>query len=444
MKQFPKGFIWGTASASYQIEGAWDEDGKCESIWDRFSHTPGHILGDENGNVACDFYHRFREDIALMKKLGHKAFRFSLSWPRIFPNASGRPNASGIAFYRSICEALHEQGLASVVTLYHWDLPQYLQDRGGWANREIVSQFADFADTMYKELGDLADYWITLNEPMCVAFLGYGNGEHAPGIKDYPTAYACTHHLLLAHGAAVQRYRATGLKAPIGITLNMSAVYPATSKPEDLAAAERETAYQHIFSDPVYTGRYPVNLLEYLSAKMPLPVIQEGDMDLISQKLDFFGLNTYSPTFVVADDSAWPLGLRAVKQVNKQTARAWEVYPKGMYDLLMDVHTRYGGLPVFITENGAACIDWVNVRGEVEDPNRIEYLETYLDAVHQAIEAGVPVMGYMVWCFSDNFEWSFGTQSRFGLVYLDFATQARIPKKSAYWYQALIERNGLA
>lgn len=443
LKIFPDNFIWGTATASYQIEGAWNEDGKGESIWDRFTHTPGHILGNEDGDIACDFYHLYQKDIDLMKKLGHKAFRFSIAWARIFPHGTGEPNEAGVAFYRNLCDALHASGIATVVTLYHWDLPQKLQDKGGWVNRDIVEVFADYAAYVYKALGDKVDHWITLNEPMCIAFLGYANGEHAPGHKDFPTALACAHNLLLSHGRAVQEYRKTSLKAPIGITLNMSMVYPSGNLPENEQACARQTEMQRWFADPVYLGQYPQSLYNYLKDHMTMPEILAGDMELINQKVDFFGLNTYSPEFVEPAKGAWPYEVRGVKNIKRHTDRDWEVLPQSMYDLLMSIRQRYGDRPLFITENGASCNDWVNSDGEIEDPNRIEYLRSYLGAVHQAIQEGVNIIGYLVWAFSDNFEWAFGTQSRFGLVYIDFETQERIPKKSAYWYRDMIHRNAL-
>ncbi|WP_010257807.1 GH1 family beta-glucosidase [Treponema primitia] len=443
--QFPNGFEWGTASASYQIEGAWDADGKGECIWDRFSHTPGHIHDGTTGDRACDFYHRYEDDIRLAKKLGIKVYRFSISWPRIFPDGTGAVNEAGIAFYRKVLTCLHDNGIKAGVTMYHWDLPQKLQDRGGWANREIVGWFETYAKTLYERLGDLVDYWITLNEPYCTSIIGYWIGEHAPGYHDYSMALSAVHHLLLAHGAAVKAYRKTGLKADIGITLNMNISYPYNPDcPEDVAAAKRNQEHSNnLFGDPIFLGKYPEELFSYLKKRgVVLPDIQTGDMELISQKVDFFGLNTYFTDHVKADETAWPLGTASGKTGRPQTDMGWEVNPEGMYDLLKWIHSRYNPPKVIITENGAATNDWVNVEGKVDDPNRIDYLYRYLAQVHKAIQEGVPVQGYYVWCFCDNFEWAKGLSKRFGIVYVDYDTQKRTPKESAYWYAELIKNNG--
>lgn len=442
---FPEGFDWGVATASYQIEGGWKEDGKGESIWDRFTHQPGHIHDATTGDLACDFYHRYQEDIRIAKQLGIGVYRFSLSWARIFPDGTGAVNRAGLDYYRKVLQCLRDNGIKACVTLYHWDLPQKLQDRGGWANREIVSWFEDYAKVVFAELGGLVDQWITLNEPYCSAFHGYWTGQHAPGYHDYAMTLQAVHHLLMAHGAAVKAYRKTGLQAEIGITLNMNSTYPyEASCPADVAAAERIRMQSNdLFGDPVMKGCYPEKLFDYLSEKgVVLPDIREGDLELIHQELDFFGLNSYFAEYVCADAGEWPLDAKAVKTGKPVTDADWEVTPKGMYDLLVWIKDTYQPQKLIVTENGAACNDWVNLDGKVEDPNRIDYLKRYLMEVHHAIADGVPVAGYYVWCFCDNFEWAWGLARRFGIVYVDYATQQRIPKESAHWLAGVIRDNG--
>jgi beta-glucosidase len=443
--QFPDGFEWGTATASYQIEGGWNEDGKGESIWDRFSHTPGHINDNSDGDVACDFYHRYEEDIRIVKDLGLKVYRFSISWPRIFPDGTGAVNEKGIEFYRKVLKCLHDNGIKAAVTMYHWDLPQKLQDRGGWANREIVGWFEAYVKVLYEKLGDLVDYWITLNEPYCSSIIGYWLGEQAPGYHDYSMALAVVHHLLLCHGTAVKEYRKTGLKADIGITLLMNMSYPVdpASKADVEAAKRNQEQSNNLFGDPIFLGKYPEELFAYLKKKgVVLPDIKSGDLELISQKLDFFGLNTYWTNHIKADDTAWPLDGTAIKTGRPHTDADWEVNPEGMYDLLKWINGRYKPAKLIITENGAACNDWVSIDGKVSDPNRIDYITRYLIQVHKAIKEGVPVKGYYVWCFCDNFEWAWGLTRRFGMVHVDYKTQKRIPKESAYWFSKVSKNNG--
>lgn len=442
---FPEGFEWGTAAASYQIEGAWNKDGKGESIWDRFTHIPGNIADGTNGDVACDFYHLYEEDIKIAKQLGLQVYRFSISWPRIYPDGVGEINRKGIDFYLKVLKCLKENGIKAAVTLYHWDLPQKLQDRGGWANREIVGWFENYARTLYTEFGDLVDYWITLNEPYCSSILGYWTGEQAPGYHDYSMALAAVHHLLMSHGAAVKAYRETGLKGEIGITLNLNLSYPADpNNKDDIEAAERNNMqYNNLFADPVLKGIYPQKFFDYLEGKgVVLPAIFDGDMELIHQELDFLGLNTYFSIYTKADENAWPLGLKEVKSGKPRTDADWEVVPEGMYELLKWINETYNPQKIIITENGAACNDWVNLEGKVEDPNRIDYLKRYLIQVNRAIKEGVNIKGYYVWCFCDNFEWAWGLNRRFGIVYVDYATQRRIPKASAYWLADVIKNNG--
>lgn len=442
---FPDGFEWGTVTASYQIEGASHEDGRGESIWDRFSHTPGRILDHTTGDVACDFYHRYEEDIQLLKQMGTQVFRLSISWPRIFPDGTGEPNTKGIEFYRNVLTCLKKNGIKSSVTLYHWDLPQKLQDRGGWANRDIVDWFVQYCNILFYELGDLVDYWITLNEPYCTCFLGYWSGVHAPGYHDYTAALQATHNILLAHGSVIKAYRATSLPGEIGVTLNMNMCYPLRpDHPEDIKAAKLSQMQQNcLYGDPIMKGTYPEEFFEYLtSAGIKLPEILDGDMEQIHQELDFFGLNTYYPEHVKADPDNWPLGVKTVLTDLPLTAMDWEVDASSMYDLLMWINKRYAPKKIIITENGMANNDWVNSEGMVEDSNRVDYLKRYLTVLHKAIQNEIPVAGYYAWSYCDNFEWAFGLSRRFGLVYIDYKTLQRIPKKSYYWFSDVIRHNG--
>jgi beta-glucosidase len=442
---FPEDFEWGVATASYQIEGAWKEGGKGESIWDRFTHTPGNIVDETNGDVACDFYHLYEKDIAIAKQLGLQVYRMSISWPRIYPDGTGEVNRQGVEFYRQVLKCLKANGIKSSVTMYHWDLPQKLQDRGGWANREIIGWFETYVKTLYAEFGELVDYWITLNEPKCTSIIGYWEGEHAPGYHDYSMALAAVHHLMMAHGVAVKAYRMTGLKAEIGITLDLSISYPVnTDCPDDVAATKRnQLQSNNLFIDPVLKGTYPQELFTYLEAKgVMLPVILPGDMEIIHQELDFLGVNTYFPNYIKADAVNWPLGLKGVKSGRPRTDGNWEIMPEAMYDLLKWIDGNYHPGKIIITENGAACNDWVDLEGKVEDPRRRDYLKRYLIQVYRAISEGVNVKGYYVWCFCDNFEWAWGLNRRFGLVYVDYSTQQRIPKASAYWFSGVIKNKG--
>lgn len=442
---FPENFEWGTATASYQIEGAYNEDGRGESIWDRFSHIPGNIADGTNGDVACDFYHRYEEDIALAKQLGLQVYRLSISWPRIYPEGVGEVNPKGIEFYRKVLKCLKDNGIKAAVTIYHWDLPQKLQDRGGWANREIVGWFETYAKTLYSELGDLVDYWITLNEPFCSSIKGYWIGDHAPGYHDFSMALQAAHHLLMSHGAAVKAFRETGLKSEIGITLNLNLSYPIDPhNPEDVKASERmNMLYNNLFADPVLKGTYPKEFFDCVKSKgVILPTILKGDMELINQELDFLGVNSYYSIFSKADETVWPLGVRQVTSGRMQTDANWEVVPEGMYDLLKWIDATYRPKKIIITENGAAFNDWVNVDGKVEDLDRIDYIKRYLTAVNRALREGVNIQGYYVWCFCDNFEWAWGLKRRFGIIYVDYATQKRIPKASAYWLADVIRNNG--
>lgn len=432
--RFPKDFIWGVATASYQIEGAVHEGGRGESIWDRFSRTPGKVLNGDTGDVACNHYHLYRDDVALIKELGVDSYRFSFAWPRIVPEGKGKPNQKGLDFYKRLIDELLKQGLAPAATLYHWDLPQVLEDQGGWLNRDTAKYFRDYAMVVFEEFGDRVTSWITLNEPWCSAFLGYGNGHHAPGKQDFAASIRAAHNLLLAHGLALQGYRSLNLNNEIGITLNLTPQYPASSKPEDLAAARQADGFQNRwYLDPIFKGEYPADLAELLT--MVQPALKPGDLELISGVNDFLGINFYSRGIIAAGRDGQPQGLPPERSV---TAMGWEVYPEALYDLLVRVNHDYGPIPLYITENGAAYEDRL-LTGRVADSERTAYLKEHFAQAARAIEAGVPLKGYYVWSLLDNFEWAFGYDRRFGIVYVDFATQERILKDSALWYQSFLK-----
>lgn len=439
---FPEDFLWGTATAAYQIEGAAEEDGKGLSIWDTFSHQSGNIAGDDTGDIACDHFHRYEEDVQLMKTLRINTYRFSISWPRIFPDESGRPNEQGIAFYKKLIGLLREAGIAPAVTLYHWDLPQWLQDRGGWADKGTVDAFEKYARYVFGELGDTVHLWITHNEPMVAAFAGHWWGNHAPGITDPATAFAVAHHLLLSHGKAVQAYREMGLKGQIGISLNMTPVYPAGDNESDRLAAARFDAFTNgWFADPVFRGQYPAALWQELAEAFALPHVALGDMEIISTPVDFLGINYYYPTYVEADAGS-PYGAKHVDSGKEKTEMGWEVYAGGLYDLLMRLTKDYH-VPIMITENGAAYADAVDAAGEVVDDQRLAYYRRHITEAHRAIRDGVDLRGYFAWSLMDNFEWAHGFSKRFGLIYVDYPTQERIIKKSGRWYGRVVSENGL-
>lgn len=440
---FPDNFLWGAATASYQIEGAYREDGKGESIWDRFSHIPGKTYEGDTGDIACDHYHRVDEDIQLMKQIGLKTYRFSISWARIFPDGKGKPNQKGMHFYKDLVRKLIDNEIIPAATLYHWDLPQALQDQGGWANRDTVEHFVNYARYVFENLGEQVPIWITHNEPWVVSFIGNWFGSHAPGITDFQTALRVSHHLLISHGMTVKAYREMGFKGEIGITLNMNPVYPASDKAEDISAAE--IFNEHLnrwFSDPVLKGSYPEKLLKWYQKYGLFPEIPAWEMEIIHQPVDFLGINNYYSSFIKYDGSKWPIFAVETTTGRDRTQMGWEINPEGLYDLLVYLNKEYNGIKIIITENGAAFNDMVNHNGRVEDDNRLSYLYRYLEQAHRAIESGVNLAGYYAWSLMDNFEWGFGYSKRFGLIYVDFSNQKRILKKSAYWYRDVIRNNG--
>ncbi len=436
--QFPADFAWGAATAAYQIEGAVNEDGRGPSIWDTFAHTPGRTLNGETGDVACDHYHRYPQDIGLMQELGLKAYRFSIAWPRILPTGRGQINQAGLDFYDRLVDSLLAAGIDPYVTLYHWDLPQPLQDQGGWLSRETCKAFAEYAQVVAEHLGDRVHHWMTHNEPLVVAFFGHWMGFHPPGMTDPAAATQVAHHLMLSHGLAMQALRATtGSQTQVGIALALQPVYPASQSEQDLAVARREEAiWLKWFLDPLFLGTYPLEDLAL--AGLGQPTMEAGDLELISQPMDFLGVNYYSRN--VARGSA---SSAAEEEPVERSTMGWEVYPDGLRVLLERLHRDYHPKTIYITENGAAFEDTLRADGTVQDEQRQRYLHRHFSAAHQAIQAGVPLRGYFVWSLMDNYEWTFGYSQRFGLIYVDYPTQERHIKQSGYFYQGVIAQNGV-
>ncbi|MFF3314557.1 GH1 family beta-glucosidase [Streptomyces sp. NPDC003035] len=450
---FPDGFRWGAATAAYQIEGAAAEDGRTPSIWDTFSRTPGKVRNGDTGDIAADHYHRVREDVALMKDLGLTDYRFSLSWPRVQPTGRGPAVQKGLDFYRGLTDELLGAGIRPVATLYHWDLPQELEDAGGWPERATAERFAEYAGLAAEALGDRITTWTTLNEPWCAAFLGYGSGVHAPGRTDDAAALRAAHHLNLAHGMAAQALRASvPSTAELSLTLNLHAIRALSDAPEDVDAARRIDAVgNRIFLDPVFHGRLPADLVEDTESITDWSFVRDGDLDVISTPIDSLGINYYSPTVVGAgtseSPSPWPGAadrVRFLPAPGPRTAMDWPVDAEGLYELLVRLRDELPGLPLVITENGAAYDDYADPEGEVHDPERVAYVDAHLFAVHRAIADGADVCGYFLWSLLDNFEWAYGYGKRFGIVHVDFASQRRTPKDSARWYAEVIARGGLA
>jgi beta-glucosidase len=450
---FPDGFLWGAATSAYQIEGAVSADGRGPSVWDTFSHTPGKVRGGDTGDVACDFYHRFEEDLDLMVGLGLGAFRFSVSWSRVQPSGRGAVNQPGLDFYRTLVDGLLTRGIEPAITLYHWDLPQALEDSGGWGSRDTAERFADYAEILAEAIGDTGGMWITLNEPQVVANQGYRSGVHAPGHCDDALAAATTHHLMLAHGLAMARLRGVLPGARVGITLDIHPIRAGSPDAEE-AAAVTDAEQNRIWIDPVLYGRYPDKAREHL---LPPPsLILDGDMALIGAPTDFLGVNYYSPHYVklgdttaLARDEAEIAGRPGVIVFNPPTlpvtSMGWLVEPPGLYDTLVALAAETTpGLPLYVTENGCAAEDYVNPDGTIDDIERIEFLHGHLEAAWRAIRDGVPLAGYFYWSLHDNFEWAWGYQKRFGLLFVDYDTQRRRPKRSAAVYSQIVRTNALA
>ncbi|MEU2983628.1 GH1 family beta-glucosidase [Micromonospora aurantiaca] len=452
--RFPEGFVWGGATAAYQIEGAARDDGRGPSIWDTFSRTPGAVFQGHTGDVACDHYHRYAQDVALMAELGLRAYRFSVSWPRVRPDGTGPVEPRGLDFYDRLTDALLAAGIDPIVTLYHWDLPQALEDRGGWTVRETAEHFAEYALAVHGRLGDRVRTWTTLNEPWCSAYLGYGSGVHAPGRRDSGDAFRAVHHLLLGHGLAARALRAAGVET-LGITLNLADVQPADAGSAADAEAVRlvDGLHNRIFLDPLTGGGYPADVLAHVSRIVTPDFVRDGDEKLIAAPLDLLGLNYYAPTYVAgradgAGGGAYPGTAGAVEflpPAGPLTDMGWSIEPAGLTRLLERVAADHPGLPLMITENGGAFPDTgLDERGGVADADRVAYLDGHLRAAHEAIARGVDLRGYLVWSVLDNFEWAEGCyRKRFGIVHVDYLTQRRTPKRSARWYQEVIARNGL-
>ncbi len=441
---FPPDFLWGAATASYQIEGAAREDGRGQSIWDHFAATPGKVYRGDTGDVAADHYHLMSEDVALMAQLGLGGYRFSIAWPRILPEGRGAVNARGLDFYDRLVDTLLAQGITPFATLYHWDLPLTLEQQGGWPNRETAYVFADYAEVVAKRLGDRVAGWITMNEPWCTAYLGYGIGVHAPGVRDRQAAMNAGHHVLLAHGMAVPRLRAHSAPAvQVGITLNFTPVYPADDRPETLRDADHADAFANRwFIDPLYRGVYPEGMFEDLGLEPP--PMQDGDLATISVPIDFLGVNNYTRSLVRgAPASQTPPPSDACAMVAPvpgacYTEMGWEIHPQSLTDLLVRLHREYHIPAMYVTENGAAFADVWNGEDLVRDPRRVDYLREYIGSLAQALEQDVPLRGYFVWSLMDNFEWAEGYSKRFGIVYIDYPTQRRILKESGSWYSSLL------
>ena len=443
-QSFPSNFVWGAATASYQIEGAWDEDGKGESIWDRFTHTPGHVFEGHTGDVACDHYHRWPQDIELMKSLGLRAYRFSIAWPRILPDGRGRVNQAGLEFYSRLVDGLLAADITPFVTLYHWDLPQALQDAGGWPARATAEAFVEYAGVVSAALGDRVKNWITHNEPWCVSILSHQIGAHAPGLRDTEAALRAAHHVLLSHGWAVPVIRANSPGAEVGITLNMEWVEAASRSAADArVAGEAEGRFNRWFLDPLYGRHYPADVVAGYAAALPngLDFVLPGDLDAIATPTDFLGLNYYSRR-VARDEGAADNLPQEILADRPRTEMGWEEYPEGLYGLLNWLHFGYRPPKLYVTENGASFGNGPDAAGRVADTRRLNYLRDHFSAARQAMNNGVPLAGYFVWSLMDNFEWAEGYRQRFGIVWVDYETQQRIPKDSALWYRDVIAANG--
>ncbi|SOD74208.1 beta-glucosidase [Jatrophihabitans sp. GAS493] len=471
VRAFPDGFVWGSATSSYQIEGSVDVDGRSPSIWDVFSHTPGRVVGGDTGDVAVEHYQRYRDDVALMSELGLRGYRFSIAWSRVLPGGTGAVNEAGLDFYSRLVDELLAHNVDPLVTLYHWDLPQVLEEKGGWLNRDVAGYFAEYAAAVAGRLGDRVTTFTTHNEPWCAAYLGYATGVHAPGHTNNAESLAVAHHLNLAHGEAVGALRDTlPATGQVSITLNLQNVRPVSDSAADVAAAAHvERLSNDIFLDPILRGHYPEELIRETSHITDWSFVHDGDLEQISRPIDILGVNYYSPALVAAptDDlrtraaaggewindpqsgdrpSLWPGTdlAYALPQEGPYTAMGWRVEADSLRELLERVHADYPGIPLIVTENGAAYDDQVGSDGVVHDDDRIAYFDGHIGAILDAVTAGVPVTGYFAWSLLDNFEWAWGYSKRFGIVHVDFDTQQRTPKDSAHWYSKVIAANGLS
>jgi beta-glucosidase len=450
--RFPADFWWGAATSAYQIEGAVSDDGRTPSSWDTFAATPGRIDGGDTGELGADHLRRYRGDVALMAELGLAAYRFSVAWPRVRPRGGLGVNRAGLGFYDRLVDELLAAGIAPVATLYHWDLPQELEDAGGWTNRDTAAHFADYAAVVAERLGDRVRLWHTVNEPWCSAFLGYGSGAHAPGRTDHRAALTAAHHLLLAHGLGVQALRSAAPDAQVSLALNLGVVRPVSTADADLDAARRiDGLLNRIFLDPLFRGAYPADVLRDTAPLTDWSFVRGDDLAVIAAPIDALGVNYYQPDLVGGarpePDTGTPYPTAQDVAFHPTpgpvTAMGWSIDPTGLRDILLRVRRDYRDLPMHVAENGAAYPDEVTPDGRVHDPERIAYLHAHLAAAHEAITAGVNLRGYFVWSLLDNFEWAYGYGKRFGLIHVDYATQARTVKDSARWYRDVIEAGGV-
>jgi beta-glucosidase len=442
MTRFPQGFLWGAANAAYQVEGAVAEDGRGPSIWDVFAHTPGKIIHGDTGDIACDQYNRLDADLDLMAEMGLGLYRFSVAWPRVLPSGTGPVNEKGLDYYERLVDGLLARGIKPMLTLYHWDLPQALQEQGGWGNRAVADWFAAYADVVQRRVGDRIAYWNTLNEPWCVAFIGHRDGVFAPGLKDEALALKVVHHQLLAHARATEILRAGG-RGGIGLALNLVSEVPATARPEDVAAAHRMDGIENrIFLDPLFRGSYPEDIVRHYAPVSDFSFIKPGDLAAIARPIDFLGINYYQQHITRADPA--DPARKAISEVpgHRRTAMNIGFNPDGLRDLLVRVKADYSTLPIIITENGMAMSDYVDPEGRIRDSERIQFWKEHLAAVAEAIERGVDVRGFVAWSFLDNYEWQVGYSRRYGMIYVDYGTQRRIWKDSGCWYQGVIRNSG--
>ena len=443
--QFPDNFIWGAIASAYQIEGAWDEDGKGQSIWDQYVRLPDRILNGDTGNTACNHYHLMPDDVKLMKEIGLLSYSFTMSWTRILPEGVGEINQKGLEFYDRLVDNLLKAGIKPKATLYHWDFPVLLQDRGGWPNRDSIEWFGEYAAIAFNKLADRVDLWATHNEPWVAAFLGYGAGIHAPGINDATQAYQAAHHMLLAHAKAVEIYRAGNFGGEIGLVLNLNHLIPGSEREEDIQATRRVYDETHsLFLDPIFLGKYPENFFQWLGPNQPQ--IEPGDLEKLTGTADYLGINHYNSDKVYYDHfGGW---LRARLEAYTApgwgyTQMGWGINPSGLKAEVANIVNNYGHPKLFLTENGCAAVDIPDENGFVNDLDRIRFLRAHLIALHEAIEDGANVQGYYVWSILDNFEWDRGYSNKFGLVRVDFQSLKRIPKQSAYWYSNVIKNNAV-
>ena len=448
--KFPNNFLWGTATSSYQIEGAMDADGKGKSVWDTYSHTSGKIQNNDNGDVACDHYNLWPKDIKLLKKLGVKAYRLSISWPRIFPSGHEKaPNLPGLDFYSQLIDNLLENNIKPFITLNHWDIPQGLEDIGGWPSRDMVDAFVKYSYYVSDNLGDRVKNWITHNEPWCISYLGYVHGQFPPGLKDnWPKSLATAHHLLLSHGMSINEIRNNSKDSEIGITLNLSPSTPASKSTYDAEACKfYDAQFNRLYLDPLYKKSYPEDLFDSLIEKglirrSDINFIKQGDLESISQKTDFLGVNFYSRAVIRNNDITEDKNLPIEVTLQEKTDFGWEIHPRSLYDLLMRIKKDYPIEKIYITENGCAYNDAPDKNNIINDSKRIEYHSSHINELKNAIKDGVPCKGYFAWSLMDNFEWCEGFGKRFGLIWVDFESLERIPKQSFFWYKNLIENNG--